>query len=66
MVLRVVLPINPSSCTTTSLHSQLGEAGRFGFTGRREIGHGALAERSLLPTFLLKMNSLIQSVLYLK
>ena len=26
-----------------------GEAGRFGFTGRREIGHGALAERSLLP-----------------
>ena len=28
----------------------VGEAGRFGFTGRREIGHGALAERSLLPT----------------
>ena len=27
-----------------------GEAGRFGFTSRREIGHGALAERSLLPT----------------
>lgn len=27
----------------------VGEAGRFGFTGRREIGHGALAERSLLP-----------------
>ncbi|MGC6456177.1 MAG: polyribonucleotide nucleotidyltransferase [Coraliomargaritaceae bacterium] len=26
-----------------------GETGRFGFTGRREIGHGALAERSLLP-----------------
>ena len=26
-----------------------GEAGRFGFTGRREIGHGALAERSILP-----------------
>ena len=26
-----------------------GEAGRFGFTGRREIGHGALAERALLP-----------------
>lgn len=26
-----------------------GEAGRFGFTSRREIGHGALAERSLLP-----------------
>ena len=27
----------------------VGEAGRFGFTGRREIGHGALAERSVLP-----------------
>mgnify|MGYP001308510985 CR=1 FL=1 len=30
-----------------------GEAGRFGFTGRREVGHGALAERALkavLPT----------------
>jgi polyribonucleotide nucleotidyltransferase len=26
-----------------------GEVGRFGFTGRREIGHGALAERALLP-----------------
>ena len=26
-----------------------GETGRFGFTGRREIGHGALAERALLP-----------------
>lgn len=26
-----------------------GETGRFGFTSRREIGHGALAERSLLP-----------------
>jgi polyribonucleotide nucleotidyltransferase len=26
----------------------VGETGRFGFTGRREIGHGALAERSLL------------------
>jgi len=26
-----------------------GEAGRFGFTSRREMGHGALAERSLLP-----------------
>ena len=25
-----------------------GETGRIGFTGRREIGHGALAERSLL------------------
>jgi polyribonucleotide nucleotidyltransferase len=25
-----------------------GEAGRFGFTSRREMGHGALAERSLL------------------
>ena len=27
----------------------VGEAGRFGFTSRREIGHGALAERSVLP-----------------
>jgi len=27
----------------------VGETGRFGFTGRREVGHGALAERSLLP-----------------
>ena len=27
----------------------VGECGRLGFTGRREIGHGALAERSLLP-----------------
>jgi polyribonucleotide nucleotidyltransferase len=27
----------------------VGEVGRFGFTNRREIGHGALAERSLLP-----------------
>ena len=26
-----------------------GETGRFGMTGRREQGHGALAERSLLP-----------------
>ena len=26
-----------------------GEAGRFGFTSRREIGHGALAERALRP-----------------
>ena len=26
-----------------------GEVGRLGSTGRREIGHGALAERSLLP-----------------
>ena len=26
-----------------------GEAGRFGFAKRREIGHGALAERALLP-----------------
>jgi len=26
----------------------VGEVGRLGFTGRREIGHGALAERSLL------------------
>lgn len=27
----------------------VGEAGRFGFTSRREIGHGALAERALEP-----------------
>ena len=26
-----------------------GEAGRFGFTGRREVGHGMLAERALSP-----------------
>lgn len=26
-----------------------GEAGRFGYPSRREIGHGALAERALLP-----------------
>ena len=26
-----------------------GEAGRFGFTGRREVGHGMLAERALNP-----------------
>ena len=26
-----------------------GEAGRFGFPKRREVGHGALAERALLP-----------------
>ena len=26
-----------------------GETGRIGFTGRREIGHGALAERALMP-----------------
>lgn len=27
----------------------VGEVGRMGFTGRREIGHGALAERALAP-----------------
>ncbi|MCL1856782.1 MAG: polyribonucleotide nucleotidyltransferase [Kiritimatiellaeota bacterium] len=27
----------------------VGEVGRLGSTGRREVGHGALAERSLLP-----------------
>lgn len=27
----------------------VGEVGRMGFTGRREIGHGALAERALIP-----------------
>ena len=27
----------------------VGEVGRLGFTGRREVGHGALAERSLEP-----------------
>ena len=27
----------------------VGETGRFGFPNRREIGHGALAERALLP-----------------
>ncbi len=29
----------------------VGEAGRMGFTSRREIGHGALAERSIKATF---------------
>ena len=33
----------------TSPPFSVGEAGRFGFTSRREIGHGALAERSVLP-----------------
>jgi len=28
----------------------VGETGRFGFTGRREVGHGNLAARSLLPS----------------
>ncbi len=27
----------------------MGEAGRFGFTGRREVGHGKLAWRALRP-----------------
>jgi polyribonucleotide nucleotidyltransferase len=27
----------------------VGETGRIGFTGRREIGHGGLAERALIP-----------------
>ncbi len=27
----------------------VGETGRIGFTGRREIGHGGLAERALMP-----------------
>ncbi|MBU0618936.1 polyribonucleotide nucleotidyltransferase [Patescibacteria group bacterium] len=27
----------------------VGEVGRFGWPGRREVGHGALAERALLP-----------------
>ena len=36
------------SFITTSLPFSVGEAGRFGFTGEREIGHGALAERSVL------------------
>ena len=26
-----------------------GETGRFGAPGRREIGHGALAERAIVP-----------------
>ena len=30
-------------------HYSVGETGRFSGPGRREIGHGALAERSLLP-----------------
>jgi len=30
-------------------HFSVGEVGRTGFTGRRDIGHGALAERALEP-----------------
>lgn len=29
--------------------SSTGETGRVGFVGRREAGHGVLAERALLP-----------------
>lgn len=34
----------------------VGEVGRIGFAGRREIGHGALAERALEPIVPLKEN----------
>ena len=36
-----------SCCTTTSLRISVGEAGRFGSPGRREIGHGKLAWRAV-------------------
>ena len=38
-----------SCCITTSRRSSVGEAGRIMGPGRREIGHGNLAERSLRP-----------------
>jgi polyribonucleotide nucleotidyltransferase len=38
-----------SFCITTFHHFSVGETGRTGGPGRREIGHGALAERSLEP-----------------
>ena len=37
-------------CTTTTCRRYAtGEAGRLKSPGRREIGHGALAERALVP-----------------
>ncbi|CAI7821554.1 unnamed protein product [Closterium sp. NIES-54] len=39
----------PSPAQYTFPPSSVGETGRAGFTSRREVGHGALAERSLEP-----------------
>ena len=39
----------PSCCTTTSLPTRVGETGRMGAPGRREIGHGKLAWRAIHP-----------------
>ena len=39
----------PSCCTTTSLPTRVGETGRMGSPGRREIGHGKLAWRAIHP-----------------
>jgi len=47
------LSIRSAAITTNNLFSitissfSVGETGRIGTTGRREIGHGALAERAL-------------------
>ncbi len=38
-----------SCCTTTSRHYSVGETGRMGAPGRREIGHGKLAWRAIHP-----------------
>ncbi len=38
-----------SCCITTSLPTRVGEAGRMGSPGRREIGHGKLAWRAIRP-----------------
>ena len=39
----------PSCCTTTSRPISVGETGRMGAPGRREIGHGKLAWRAIHP-----------------
>ena len=38
-----------SCCTTTSRPTRVGETGRMGSPGRREIGHGKLAWRAIRP-----------------
>ena len=44
----------------------IGETGRVGTPSRREIGHGALAERALERSFLKEIHFLIQSGLSLR
>lgn len=44
----------------------VGETGRMGAPGRREIGHGALGERALAQVIPSEKTSHIQSVLFLK